>query len=265
MADGSRGRPPGQSPISPRVKLAARLYASGAVATKVEASEAAGLHPSYFTLITSPGNTQFRPEVAELMDEIDQQIHDKTVDMSTVLQAVGREALSRMRGLMKESRNEAIVVKAAADLLDRSPETSKIQKHQVASFAVSGDDAKLLASAMVRSAQARAQFAEVTQSDFVRVPLGQNDLESTQDNSPNPDGQSNSAQRQEGEANAGQGLQRPSVGQVDEGTVSSASGLDGQGTCDEPASTGQAEVGPASEESAAERPVSLRLIKGDDL
>ena len=252
----STGRPPGRAPISPRVRLAARLYQSGAVASKREASEAAGLHPSYFSLVSSPNHHLYNPEVTELMDEIDRQIQDKTVDMSAVLQTLGREALSRMRQVMKESKNEAIVVKAAADILDRSPETSKIQKHQVASFSVSGDDAKLLAAAMVRSAQAREQFAEVASGDFVRVPLGQ---------------------PQENTDNAGQGLLSPTMGQVDEGDLSDSGSLDGQGTGAVPAKQGSAEGRSASEESASEGPLTndkamqvlkderrLRLIKGAD-
>lgn len=246
----SAGRPPGRAPISPRVRLAARMYATGAVATKREASEAAGLHPSYFTLVSSPGHQMYNPEVTELMDEIDRQIHDKTVDMSTILQAVGREALSRMRDLMKTSKNEAIIAKTAADLLDRSPETSKIQKHQVASFSLDGEDAKMLAAAMVRSAEARLAYGEAAEGDFVRVPLRSdtNQPEESQD--------------------AGQGLLPSAPGQVDEGLGAGASAV-GSGQVD-PADSehpaGSAEVGSAPQEPETQGPIierQLRLLKDE--
>ena len=166
-----RGRPPGKATASPRVRLAARLYASGAVDSKRAAAEAVGLHPTYFSLVTSPGNDLHKPEATEIIDKVEQDIHDKTVQMSSVLDTLGREALSRMRGLMHDSKNEAIVFKASADLLDRSQETSKVQKHQVATFSVGSDDAKMLAAAMLRSAQARSRFAEAAEGDFVRIPI----------------------------------------------------------------------------------------------
>lgn len=158
-------------PPSPRVALAARLYASGAVATKGEAGEAAGLNGTYFRLVSSPGAQRSHPEVRKLMEDVDAQIHDKTVEMSAILQHIGREALVEMRRLMHASNNEAIKLKAASDLLDRSTETSKIHKHQVASFSVSGDDAKMLAAAMVESAKAREQYPEAASGDFVKVPI----------------------------------------------------------------------------------------------
>lgn len=157
--------------ISPRVKLAARLYVTGAVATKREAAEAAGLHPTYFSVVTAPQHSRYKPEVGQLMDEIDKAIHDKSIQTSALLELIGREALTEMRGLMKKDDNLAIKFKAAQDLLDRSPETSKIQKHAISSFSLDGADAKQLAAAMVQAAQIRAAYEGEVTGDYVRIPV----------------------------------------------------------------------------------------------
>lgn len=168
------------------------------------------MNPTYFSLVTSPGNDLHKPEATEIMDRVEQEIHDKTVNMSAILDTLGREALVRMRGLMKESKNEAIQFKAAADLLDRSQETSKVQKHQVAAFTVGAEDAKMLAAAMLRSAQARGRYAEAAEGDFIRIPIAASAEEVA-----SPQELLN-GQTSPGGVNAGQGLQRPEVRQVDE-------------------------------------------------
>lgn len=169
--------------ISPRVKLASRLYASGSVPTKEEAAKAAGLSPSYFYVASSPGNG--REEVHELMDQVDSDIHDKTIEMTATLISVGREALSEIRHLMKSTKNEAIKLGAAKDLADRSPETSKVQKHQVESLSLSGHDARQLASALVAATEARRLYGDQVNGDFIRVPIAAESIgEATSQESP---------------------------------------------------------------------------------
>lgn len=132
-----------------------------------------GIHPTYFSLATSPGSQLHKPELTQLMDEVQQQIHDKTVDLSTVIKTVSREALKTQVELMRSTNNEAIKLKATQDFLDRNPETSKVQKHQVESFSISSEDARALAEAMVRSAALRQMphSQEASVGDFVRIPM----------------------------------------------------------------------------------------------
>ena len=160
-----------QPAISPRVKLAARLYATGAVPTKKEAAEAAGLNPGYFSVVTQPDHPKFNPAAGKLMDEIDQALHDKSIQTSALLELLGREALVKMRDLMKDDGNKAIQFKAAQDLLDRAPETSKIQKHAVAGFSLAGEDAKQIAAALVQAAHVRAVVGDSVLGDIVRIPV----------------------------------------------------------------------------------------------
>lgn len=271
MASRGRGRPPGT--VGPQAKTiqAARLLASGAVGTKREAALAVGMHPSYFSLVTRPGNRYHQPEVTRVMDEIEQAIINKSVDLSAGLQMLGREALLRMRSLMNNSQNEAIVVKAAADLLDRSPETSKIHKHQVAAFSVSGDDAKLLAAAMVRSAEVRESpdGQAAASGDFVRVPLEEQDDPDALREAGAADKVLREAEHHETQEeldNARQGLLTGTPGQVDEGQQRGASALgsgEGQGSgtdANEP-SASSAEGRPATEADAAQGGLTASHLK----
>jgi hypothetical protein len=105
------------------------------------------------------------------MEDIDRAIHDRTIQTSAVLEMLGRKALEKMYGLMEASQNEAIQFKATQDLLDRSPETSKIQKHAISSFSLAGEDAKQLAAAMVQAAQIRQAFEGEVQGDYIRIPV----------------------------------------------------------------------------------------------
>lgn len=94
--------------------------------------------------------------------------------MSKVLELLGREAIGRIRGHMNNEDNPASVqLKAAQDLADRSPETSKTIKHEVASISLSGQDAKEMAAALVESARSRERFSHVAEGDFVQVETKQ--------------------------------------------------------------------------------------------
>lgn len=189
----------------PRIRHAARLYASGAVKTKQEAAEAVGVNPSYFNIVTQPGHARSKPEIIALMDDIERSIHDKTVSLSSVIENVSREAVSEMRDLLNHSQNEAIRLKAASDILDRNPETSKTQKHQLSSFSLGSEDAKSLAAALVKSAEAQRLYAQAAAGDYVRIPQ-----------------EADGASPQIGDYNARQGLLFTEVRQVNQGVAERA-------------------------------------------
>lgn len=148
---------------SPRVKMAAQLYASGALPTKKAASEAAGLHPNYLTMLTNAGNEQ----VEQIITETQRMIQDESIEMSQILQVLGRKAVSKLATLMEHSASEKVQLEAAKDLADRAPQTSKVQKHETLSLTIEGENAKQLAEALVASAQARKTYAPLVESgDF---------------------------------------------------------------------------------------------------
>ena len=149
--------------VSPRVRMAARLYASAAVPTKKAAASAVGITPMWLNLMA-----KHNEETKRLISDVDTQIMDQSVEMSSVLRVIGREAIKRIRGLMS-SESEGVSLKAAIDLADRNPETSKVQRHEIVSAHISSEDAKELARSLVEAANVRLQFEEVAQGNIVRV------------------------------------------------------------------------------------------------
>lgn len=160
--------------VGPRVRHAIRLLSSGIVKTKKEAAEAVGIAPSYFYAATN-GNSG-KPDALDLMDEIEMAMATRMMDTGAAMEVMGREALLVIRSKMLDSDNEAIQLKAAIDLADRSPETTKIHKHQVEAIHMSAEDSKALAAALVAGARTRERYGIEVQSDYVKVPIEQSTL-----------------------------------------------------------------------------------------
>lgn len=155
---------------TPRVKQALWLYKSGACKTKREASELAGLHPAYLSMLTAP-NRGSEP-VKRLADEIDTLLSDKAVDMSKVLQLTGRMAIGRMVKLM-DSGNERIALDSAKELANKSPETAGMLKVQVDPFTIDGLDAKQIAAALIESARLPDNAEDIRLHGLVEVDITQ--------------------------------------------------------------------------------------------
>lgn len=156
---------------SPRVRNAVRLYVTGACRTKREASLAAGLHPNYLTMLTAPGGGS--DPVKEMMAEIHEMMNDKTIDMSVVVQRLGRMGLGKIAQLAMVGSNERIQLDAAKTLADRSPETAGIQKLQVEGLSIAESDAKALADALVESARLRAEYEYIAKDGLVEIDITQ--------------------------------------------------------------------------------------------
>lgn len=148
---------------SPRVKMALRLYGSGAVTSMSEAARLAGCAAStaYVAKLQVNG--------LAMMERLDRNIEERSVSMSAVIAALGQKAVERMEKLMDHGTTEQIQFQAAKDLLDRNPETSKHSKLQVDSFTIDGRDAAGLAAAMVEAARVRSAFAEEVRGDYVKL------------------------------------------------------------------------------------------------
>lgn len=152
--------------VSPRVRMAARLYATGACKTKKEASVMAGLHPNYLTILTQRNGGS--NEVKRITGELQQMIDDETVSTSVIIAKLGRKAIGRLADLMN-SESEHVAFKAAQDLADRAPDTQKTQKIQMDAFTLTGTDAKELASALVEASGRSALFQQVATEGLVEV------------------------------------------------------------------------------------------------
>lgn len=125
-----------------------------------------GLHPNYLGMLLNPNGGS--PAVQALLAEYEDELHDKTLDMSHIQQYLGRKALLTVAGLMDHSQNERIILDSAKELLDRSPETQKSQRLQVDSFSLDGQDVAALVSALAESA-AVAQLHAAAKDGLVEI------------------------------------------------------------------------------------------------
>lgn len=150
----------------PRVRLACRLYASGAVSSKLEACRAVGLAPQYLSMLDSAGNEVTR----RIQDQVEEAIHDDTIALSRVVQIASRKALRVMNKLM-DSADESIALKSSSDILDRNPETSKSFKATIGTFSLDTADVKDIAHALVESARIKERLASAPTGDYVQVEI----------------------------------------------------------------------------------------------
>lgn len=108
-------------------------------------------------------------QVKQLHTQVDQLVNDETIDTKKLLELMSRRAIGVAGNLMLSADDESVKLRAAQDFMDRGAETSKIQKHQIESWSLSGKDAKGLAEAMVESARVRQQYANLATEDFIRL------------------------------------------------------------------------------------------------
>lgn len=150
--------------LRPRLKLAARMIAGGIARTQREAAEAVGLSESYLSLAVTRS-----PVAEELMHSIDRVVEQRIIETSALIRTLSAKAIEKLGDLMTESEREDIQLRAAIDLADRGPETSKIHKHQVESFTLSGRDVKALAEAIALGKASREEYSEVVKDGYDRI------------------------------------------------------------------------------------------------
>ncbi len=141
------------------------LWASGVAKTKAAAARMAGLRPTALYLPTMPS---VGSDVAkDLGRRVAAQVQDETVEMATVLRNAGRAAVDKIVSTMNDSSSEGLQFKAAQDLADRSPETSKTQKVAVATFSLEGKDVAELSRALAEAAEVRRQHTRFAEGNHV--------------------------------------------------------------------------------------------------
>lgn len=157
--------------LSPRVRMALRLYVHGAVKTQREAADAAGLNRAYFSSVAnSPAGQKYMQSAHNIIEE-------NANDVSTLMRRLSVRAIAVIGGLMEDGTKEETRLRAAQDLADRGPETAKIQKHQVESFTLGTADARAIAESMVAAASIRQRFASLENENFDRVDIEEAEVE----------------------------------------------------------------------------------------
>jgi hypothetical protein len=148
--------------LSPRVRMALRMYAHGACNLS-QAADAMGLSVGYLSIVKNSAIGQ------KFMQTAHQIIDEKAANTSALIAGLSHRAVQVLGTMMEDSPSEQIRLKAAIDLADRGPETSKIQKHQVESFTLSGKDAQDIAAALVRGATVHERYAHLAEGNFDKV------------------------------------------------------------------------------------------------
>lgn len=162
--------PNGETTVNPRLIQAAQMYGAGIARTKGEAADMAGVPRGTFYIESSPKNGH--PAVRRAMSEIQESIEDKAVSMSAILVMAGRKAVGHIAEVMEDQNAKPeLRLKAAIDLADRSPESTKVQKHQIEGLSIAGQDAQALAEALVAGARITAEFGHEVVRDFVKVKV----------------------------------------------------------------------------------------------
>lgn len=157
---------------SPRVELGLRLWAAG-LGTKKHIAQSIGISPN--SIYHNTMHAVINPNAAATVQRINALIEDETVEIGKALRLAGRRAVTKIVNTMENASSEVLQFKAAQDLADRSPETSKTQKLAVTSFSLTGDDVRDLARSMVEAAEAKRDFADVAKGDFVKVDVDTRD------------------------------------------------------------------------------------------
>lgn len=103
------------------------------------------------------------------MENAHQIISKGLTDKHALVQALGMRALQVASVIMEDAPNDGIRLKAAQDLMDRDPDLSKVQKHQVESFTLSGKDAKDLAAALTSASAVREVYSDLVHQNFNRL------------------------------------------------------------------------------------------------
>lgn len=143
--------------------MALKLYVSGAVRTQREAAAAAGVSAQ------TVSNARRSAAGQAFESTFDTQVQERAVSLSAVIAKLSEKALDVMAEQIEHGSTEEVKFKAAKDILDRNPETSKTNKVQVESFTLSGRDAKDLAAALAQARMPQPTDEQVMTGDFVRV------------------------------------------------------------------------------------------------
>lgn len=165
-------------PPTPRVKSAIRLYVSGAAPTQKEAAQLAGINAKHFQI------QKRNPFVKAYIRQIEADIDAGTVQMSNVIRELGRRGVETIAKMMESDEvKDELRLKAAVDLADRSPETSKTNKLSIeGGLTIQSADVSRLMAALVEGAEVAKEFdKEVGTGDYVRVDDGSHLLPAPKD------------------------------------------------------------------------------------
>lgn len=160
--------------MSSPVKRALRSYASGEHKSIRAAARAHGISVNWLNIMSN--TTGGQSVINETMDLV----RDKSISVEALIERLGRRGIEVIANTMENAKSDELRFKAAQDLADRAPKTSKTQKIQSDAPVIAGRDLRMLAEALVVGASLKERYAEAAQGNYVRVDTGE-DLNGTPD------------------------------------------------------------------------------------
>jgi len=106
------------------------------------------------------------PLAMQYAEQLQQAIHAKVVDLSVVIERMSTKAVARIGMLIDTASKEDVQLRAAQDILDRNPTTSKTRRVQIESLSLTGKDVEALTKAMTSGAGLREEFEIAATGDF---------------------------------------------------------------------------------------------------
>lgn len=103
-------------------------------ATQKQAADLLGFHPNTIKKWVADERFQLKLKrtraliFAKTQDSVDKIVTEEVVNVKKLIEQHSTKAIQKIAGLMETSSSEAIQLKAAIDLADRGPDTSKTKK-----------------------------------------------------------------------------------------------------------------------------------------
>jgi hypothetical protein len=99
-------------------------------------------------------------------EQLQSAIHTKVVDLSAVIERMSAKAVARIGMLIDTASKEDVQLRAAQDILDRNPATSKTRRVAIESLSLTGKDVMALTQAIVSGAGLREEFDAAAVGDY---------------------------------------------------------------------------------------------------
>lgn len=171
--DGRPPRPVGVAgyvnrPLRPRARAAIQLWATAGAPTQKAAAAAVGLTEASLSL-----SLRHSMEAQALVSDLQSAVQSKVIDLSKVIELMSGRALEVIGNLMTQADKEDVRLKAAQDVLDRNPITSKTRRIMVEPLSLAGRDISVLARALSAGKGLELEFPSAALADF--IPVGNED------------------------------------------------------------------------------------------
>lgn len=135
-----------------------------------EATRAVGVTLPYFSQVM-----KWSPVAQEISAGVQLDVRRRIVDIGAVIEGLSHQAVMKVKELMDGAGKEDVQLRAAQDLLDRNPKTSKTRRIAVESLTLTGRDLKELMASLRSADGLEEQFASAADGNYIPAPENESD------------------------------------------------------------------------------------------